>query len=136
MAWIGVARLAPGFFRHLEPGIMRTGSSPSRVPRTVQIRSANNDFQHAEVLRRNRQKRQHFREFFLEGVRPINLALEHRWDIEAWYYAPDRGLSDWAKDILTARPARTHFELTSELLAALSGKSEPSELMAVVKMPE
>jgi TrmH family RNA methyltransferase len=106
------------------------------VPRIIQVRSSNNDFQHAEVLRRNRQKRQHFREFFLEGVRPINLALEHSWDIEAWYYAPERGLSDWANGILKGSPARTHYELSAELLADLSGKSEPSELTAVVKMPE
>jgi 23S rRNA (uridine2479-2'-O)-methyltransferase len=106
------------------------------IPRVVPVRSANNHFQHAEVLRRNRHKRQHYREFFLEGVRPINLALQHGWEILAYYYAPERGLSDWAKDILHRSLAPTHFELTAELLADLSGKTEPSELVALVAMPE
>jgi 23S rRNA (uridine2479-2'-O)-methyltransferase len=108
----------------------------SLIPRVVPVRSSNNHFQHAEVLRRNRHKRQHYKEFFLEGVRPINLALQHGWDILAYYYAPERGLSDWAKDILHRSPAPTHFELTAQLLADLSGKTEPSELVALLAMPE
>jgi TrmH family RNA methyltransferase len=108
----------------------------SRAPRIVRIRSANNHFQHAEVLRRNRHKRQHYREFFLEGVRPINLALQHDWNVLAYYYAPERGLSDWAKAILRESPAPIHYELPARLLADLSGKTEPSELIALVAMPE
>jgi TrmH family RNA methyltransferase len=88
------------------------------------------------VLRRNRHKRQRYRELFLEGVRPINLALRHSWDIVAYYYAPERGLSDWAKNILRDSPAPTHYELSAGLLADLSGKTEPSELIALVAMPE
>ncbi|HCG02848.1 MAG TPA: rRNA methyltransferase [Chloroflexi bacterium] len=108
----------------------------SATPRVVQIHSANNHFQHAEVLRRNRHKRQHYKEFFLEGVRPINLAIQHGWGIVAYYYSPERGLSDWAKNILRQSPAPTHFELSTQLLAELSGKAEPSELIALLAMPD
>jgi 23S rRNA (uridine2479-2'-O)-methyltransferase len=106
------------------------------MPRVVPVHSANNHFQHAKVLRRNRHKRQHYQEFFLEGVRPINLAIQYGWGIVAYYYAPERGLSDWARNILRQSPAPTHFELSAQLLAELSGKAEPSELIALVAMPE
>jgi len=47
-------------------------------PKTIKIYSENNDFQHVETLRRRREKRLRHREFFVEGVRPINQALKHR----------------------------------------------------------
>jgi 23S rRNA (uridine2479-2'-O)-methyltransferase len=110
--------------------------SSNQPPHVIRLYTANNHFQHAEVLRRNRHKRQHYGEFFLEGVRPINLALAHRWDVEAFLYSPERGLSDWAKNILHTSSARTHFELPPILLDQLSGKTESSELLAIMRMPE
>ena len=107
-----------------------------QTPRIIRIHSANNHFQRAEVLRRNRHKRQHYREFFLEGVRPLNLALQHGWNVLAYYYAPERGLSDWARDVLRRSPAATRYELPATLLAELSNKTEASELVAVAAMPE
>lgn len=88
------------------------------------------------MLRRNRQKRQHFRELFVEGVRPINLALAHGWTINAFLYAPESGLSDWATGILRQSPAATHFELPPGLMRKLSEKTDTSELIALVAMPE
>lgn len=104
-------------------------------PRTVKIFRENNDFQHADVLRRNRQKRQAYREFFLEGVRPINLAIEHRWSIHAFFSSEERGLSDWARNILRHSTAIVHYDLPARLLEKLSNKSEASELIAIVAMP-
>ncbi|MGI8967814.1 MAG: TrmH family RNA methyltransferase [Chloroflexota bacterium] len=104
--------------------------------KSIRLHSANNDFQRIEVLRRNRQKRQHYGEFFVEGVRPINLALRHGWDIQAFVYSSERGLSDWAKDILRNSTARKHFDLPDRLAEQLSGKTDASELMAIVRMPE
>jgi TrmH family RNA methyltransferase len=106
------------------------------MPRTIRVHRANNHFQHAEVLRRNRQRRQQYGEFFLEGVRPINLALEHDWTITAYYYAPALGLSDWAKGLLARSRADLHVELTPSLMAALSGKTDTSELIALAPMPQ
>src|SRR5690348_16886207 len=101
-------------------------------PRLVNIYSENNDFQYIETLRRKREKRQKNGEFFIEGVRPINQALAHGWAINAFVYARERQLSDWARGILAASTAKTHFEVPPHLLEKLSGKSEASELLALV----
>jgi tRNA G18 (ribose-2'-O)-methylase SpoU len=105
-------------------------------PRVVKIYSENNNFQYAETLRRNREKRQKNKEFFVEGVRPINQALKYNWNIRAFLYSREKALSDWAKDILRDSKATTHYELPLSLLDKLSNKSEPSELIALVSMPE
>ena len=105
-------------------------------PRLVKIYSENNDFQYAETLRRRREKRQRHKEFFVEGVRPINQALKYHWDIRAFLYSQEKALSDWAKNILRDSQAITHFELPLALLEKLSNKAEASELIALVTMPE
>jgi tRNA G18 (ribose-2'-O)-methylase SpoU len=105
-------------------------------PRVVRIYSENNDYQYADALRRKREKRQRQREFFVEGVRPINQALKYNWHIRAFLYAREKALSDWAEHILRDSRAEIHYELPWHLHTKLSGKSEPSELMALVAMPE
>jgi len=105
-------------------------------PKVVRIYSENNDFQYIETLRRKREKRQKQKEFFIEGVRPINQAIKHNWTINTFVYARDKKLSDWAKNILARAPAKTHFEVPLPLLEKLSNKAEPSELLALVAMPE
>lgn len=105
-------------------------------PRIVKIYSENNDFQYVETLRRRREKRQKHREFFVEGVRPINQALMHRWQVRAFLYTREKALSDWATNILRNSQAQTHFELPLSLLEKLSNKTETSELLAIVSMPE
>jgi TrmH family RNA methyltransferase len=105
-------------------------------PRVVKIYSENNDFQHVETLRRKREKRHRHQEFFVEGVRPINQALKYGWTINAFLYARDQKLSDWATHILRDSQARTHYELPAHLMQKLSNKEEASELIAIVAMPE
>jgi tRNA G18 (ribose-2'-O)-methylase SpoU len=105
-------------------------------PVVIRISKENAYFQQVESLRRNREKRQKHREFFVEGVRPINQALKYNWHFKAFLYAPENRLSDWARNILRHSPAETHVELTPALLEKLSNKAEPSELLAVVAMPE
>lgn len=104
-------------------------------PKINKIYSENNEFQYIETLRRKREKRQRHQTFFIEGVRPINQALAHHWSIEAFVYSREKRLSDWAEKILAQSQANTHFELPLHLLAKLSGKSETSELLALVNMP-
>ena len=106
------------------------------APRIVKIYTENNDFQYVETLRRNREKRQKNKEFFIEGVRPINQALQHNWQIRAFVYSREKKLSDWAEDILVRSQASEHYELRLPLLEKLSNKSEVSELVAIVTMPE
>jgi TrmH family RNA methyltransferase len=106
------------------------------MPRTLWIPTENADYQYLETLCRNRTKRQREREFFVEGVRAINLALHHGWPITAFAYAPERRLSDWARGILARSTAAIHAELPAHLMEQLSQKEEASELLAVVAMPD
>ena len=103
-------------------------------PRTLQVSSANTAFQRLDVIQRNRTKRHRYGEFLVEGVRAINSALAGAWDIRAFAYARGRTLSRWASDILEASTAESHFEIAPELFEQLSGKEDPSELLAVVAM--
>jgi TrmH family RNA methyltransferase len=105
-------------------------------PQIIQIHTENNQFQHVETLRRNREKRHKHREFFVEGVRPINGAIEYGWVVNAFLYSTEKRLSGWAQDVLRQSRARVHFELPLALLEKLSNKAEPSELLAVVAMPD
>lgn len=105
-------------------------------PHVSRVYSENNLYQYLDTLRRRREKRQREGVFFLEGVRPINQALAHGWHVTTYAYAPERGLSGWARDILARSQAQTHIEAPAALLAKLSAKSEPSELLALVAMRE
>ncbi|MFA6073180.1 MAG: TrmH family RNA methyltransferase [Candidatus Woesearchaeota archaeon] len=104
------------------------------MPKIITIYSENNDFQHLEVLKRNREKRTKFGEFFVEGVKPIELLIKNNWQILSFAYSKE-GLSDWAKKILACSNAETHFELPLDLMHKLSDKEEISELIAIVKIP-
>lgn len=105
---------------------------PVRIKR---IYTENNDFQYAQTLRGNRQKRHRHKEFFVEGVRPINQALANGWTVNAFLYSHEKRLSRWAEGILASSNAKTHFELPQSLMEKLSHKSEASELIALVAMP-
>jgi tRNA G18 (ribose-2'-O)-methylase SpoU len=98
------------------------------------IRSANAEFQLLLSLRDNRRQRARQGRFLVEGVRPIDQAVEHGWVVETFLTAADRPLSDWAQGLVERRPA-VHVELDPSLLAQLSQKEETSELLAVVQAP-
>jgi 23S rRNA (uridine2479-2'-O)-methyltransferase len=105
------------------------------VPRTVRISRRNSTYQVLESLRTNRQKRHRTRTFLVEGVQPINTALRAGWAVEALVYAAHAPLSGWASGVLR-ESAADRYELDPELLEGLSGKQEPSELLALVRMPD
>ena len=50
---------------------------------TIRITSRNARFQQWEALLHNRTKRHRQREFLVQGVRPITLAIEHGWTIRS-----------------------------------------------------
>ncbi|MCX7773547.1 MAG: rRNA methyltransferase [Clostridia bacterium] len=104
--------------------------------RTQRIYSKNADYQKFEVLKTNRNKRYKYYEFFVEGVRNINEAINNGWTIQAFIYSYEKQLSRWATDILKNNPAEMHYELTDALMADLSSKTDTSELLAVLKMQE
>jgi TrmH family RNA methyltransferase len=105
------------------------------VAELIRIYSENNDFQYLETLRRNRTKRNRTKTFFVEGVNAINQALEHHWEFEALVFINDRRLSDWAAGILERSSARKHYSLPAVLMQKISQKANPSELIAILRMP-
>lgn len=104
--------------------------------RIVAIGRRNSTFQVLESLRTNRQKRHSTRTFLVEGVLPITRAIERGWAVAAFACGQPAARSSWARDLLARTAAPVHYELAPELLAALSGKDEPSEVLAVVSMPD
>lgn len=91
-------------------------------------------YQKFEVLKSNRNKRHRYGEFFVEGVRNINHLISEGWTVNSFLYSGEAKLSDWARDILKAVLTKVNYELTDELMAELSGKTDASELMAIVQM--
>lgn len=91
-------------------------------------------YQKFEVPKSNRNKRHRYGEFFVEGVRNINHLISEGWTVNSFLYSGEAKLSDWARDILKAVPTKVNYELTDELMAELSGKTDASELMAIVQM--
>ncbi len=104
-------------------------------PVVIRITTRNSEFQIIETLRRNRVKRNQTGEFFVEGVRAINLAEQNGWQIDALVYTREKRLSDWAEGIIARAGAKKLYELTPALMDELSQKEEPSELIALVAIP-
>lgn len=103
--------------------------------KVLTITKENATFQVLNALKTNREKRNH-EGFIFEGVRNINNAVAYNWNIKAFFYSSEKGLSDWAKDILESSKAETHYDLSLELLNKLSNKEEASELLALAEIPE
>jgi TrmH family RNA methyltransferase len=105
------------------------------MPSTLRITTRNARFQQWEALLTNRPKRQHAREFVVQGVRPITLAVEHGWRIRTLVFDADRELSAWASGLL--RSVRTEqVAMAGPLLAELGERDQGApELVAVVELP-
>jgi 23S rRNA (uridine2479-2'-O)-methyltransferase len=101
------------------------------------VTNRNATFQQWQALLGNRTKRHRSGEFIVQGVRPISLALEHRWDFTALLRPISARPSQWAEEVWRAAPGR-RFELADELLAELAERDadERPELVAVVRMPD
>jgi 23S rRNA (uridine2479-2'-O)-methyltransferase len=100
------------------------------------VYSKNAAYQKFEVLKTNRNKRYKYFEFFVEGVRNINEAIANGWEFSSFLYTLEKPLSNWANDILHTVKTEVNYELPESLMAELSGKTDTSELLAVVKMRE
>ncbi|GAA1554248.1 TrmH family RNA methyltransferase [Kribbella lupini] len=87
-----------------------------------------------QALLGNRNKRQRAGEFLVQGVRPISLAVEHGWTINALIQDASRVPSQWARELLQSQRQAERVLMEPELLAELTEKSE-AELVAVVAMP-
>lgn len=101
----------------------------------IKINSKNNTYQKFEVLKTNRKKRYRYNEFLVEGVRSLNEAVRNHWKIKNFLYDKS-ALSDWAQNMIRTVPTEQNYCLSSALMHNLSGKSDPSELMAIIEMRE
>ena len=90
-------------------------------------------FQKFETLQRNREKRTREKLFFVEGVHPIEQAIASGWEFEAIGFAAGRRLSGWAMDMRAKAKAETEYEIEPALMAELSNREEPCELIALVR---
>ena len=99
----------------------------------MRITTRNAQFQVWQSLLTNRKTRQREGEFVVQGVRPITLALEHRWEFRAVVFDAGRKLSRWAVGVLDRTPSARHVAMSPDLIAELGEKSEGApELVAVV----
>ncbi len=99
------------------------------------IYTKNSTYQKFEVLKTNRNKRYRYNEFLVEGVRSLNEAVKNGWKIKNFLYDKNN-LSDWARNMIKTVPTQENFCLTADLMQDLSGKTDASELMAVMEMRE
>lgn len=104
------------------------------MPKTLTISKENAAFQVMYALKTNREKRNKLG-FLIEGVRNINNAIERGWRINTFIYSSEHRLSDWAMNILKHSTADTHYDMSLDLMEKLSGKNEPSELLAIADIP-
>lgn len=106
-----------------------------RYHKMTRITVRNNIFQHIQVLKTNRTKRNRYGEFVVEGVRNINEAVKNGWQIKSFLYGEGK-LSDWAQELLETVKTKENYRFSQELMKELSGKEDTSELMAIVAMKE
>ncbi len=99
------------------------------------IYSKDATYQKFEVLKTNRNKRYRYNEFLVEGVRSLNEAVKQGWKIKHFIYNKE-SLSDWAKNMISTVRTEENYCLTDPLLKELSGKTDGSELMAIIEMRE
>lgn len=101
----------------------------------LRVTARNAAFQQWRALLSNRVKRQRTREFIVQGVRPVTLAVEHHWPLDAMIYDMSRPLSRWARDMLAASGARP-VAMAPELLRELGEKDDGApEVVAVAAIP-
>ncbi|MFJ8504838.1 RNA methyltransferase [Streptomyces avermitilis] len=105
------------------------------MPPLQRITSRNARFQQWESLLTNRNKRTRAREFLVQGVRPISMAVRYGWPIKTLLYDGRRKLSQWAEHLLRSVDAE-RIAMAPDMLADLGEKSESApELVAIIEMP-
>ncbi|HEU5318453.1 MAG TPA: TrmH family RNA methyltransferase [Chloroflexota bacterium] len=112
---------------------MPTADAPGRG--LIHAPTENGTFRQLELLKRSQPARRRAREFFVEGVKSIDRARETGWPVRSLVYAAGTPLSAWAQRTLSALPSAQRIALSKPLMARLSDKNVPSELVAIVDMP-
>jgi len=119
-------------------GHPRSQSASGRaVPRDggPRVTGRNARYQQWEALLHNRNKRQRLGEFLVHGVRPIDEAIAHGWQVRTMLHA-GAASSCWARELLDGGIADAVAQLPPGLLQELSEKDgDVPELIAVVAIP-
>ncbi|AQA23033.1 23S rRNA (uridine(2479)-2'-O)-methyltransferase [Rhodococcus sp. MTM3W5.2] len=101
--------------------------------REARVTVRNARFQQWESYLNTRAKRTKSARFLIQGVRPLTLAIEHDWPLEALLYRIDGPpLSSWARGVLDGWQ-HEKVGVSGELMAELGEKDASPELIAVAK---
>jgi 23S rRNA (uridine2479-2'-O)-methyltransferase len=103
--------------------------------KTLRIQKENATFQVLKAIKTNRQKRAKRGEIFVEGVAAINAAAASGIPSASVVHSEDRRLSDWAHDMIDRLNPDTRLILSDRLMAEISDRTDPSELIVVFKRP-
>jgi TrmH family RNA methyltransferase len=97
----------------------------------LRVSTRNARFQQWAALSGNRNKRHRTGTFLIHGVRPISLAVQHGWPLDAVLHTSGRTLSSWARGVVDGFDGDV-FALDDDLLHELGGKDDDvPELIAV-----
>jgi tRNA G18 (ribose-2'-O)-methylase SpoU len=102
--------------------------------KAIVLTKETNEIQRVLTLRQSRNKRHRYQEFILEGVVAFEQAFEHGWAIKTLFYNKDIELSSWAQLQLETYKQVTIYAVSSEIMAKMSDKDTPSELLALAQM--
>lgn len=93
-------------------------------------------FQVLTSLLTSRSQRHRRRLFLVHGVRAADQALSVGWPLQAVACSGRSRVSRWAQELLERVDVEVVYELAPDLMAELSDKEEPSELLLVARIPE
>lgn len=92
-------------------------------------------FQQWQSLLHNRTKRTQSGKFIIQGVRPINAAMNQQLEIDTVLYKYG-AISDWAKNLLGETTEAKTYQLSVELMKTLGEKTDDTpELLLIAKIP-
>ena len=101
--------------------------------RTIERRT--DEVQRLEALRTNRQKRERERRFIVEGVRNIDAALDHGWEVHTVLSSTGTRWSRWAEGVIDRLPDAEKLLLAPEVFDLLTDREERPELLLVAGIP-
>ncbi len=100
------------------------------------ISKKNAQFQVFNSYRINRTKRARDGKIFIEGVVPINCAVDSGLEADAILIGEDRRLSDWAHGVIQRLNPENVYKVSAPLMAELSAKEKTSELIVIGNRPK
>ena len=103
------------------------------MPRICRVQSRSDVFQLYETLSRNREKRTHTRQFFLEGVHPFERAIDASEAFVSIAYNEEKRLSGWAQDMIRRAGPEVLHPMPAALIAELSDRENPCELLGILR---